>query len=364
MTYLNNPWRGRGLRVGALEVQRGVRRDPARVLALLNQCPLAAPTPLVDVPELARSLGLGRLAIKDERGRMGLGSFKSLGAAHAIARAAYAALGDAVFKPERATTALSGQVYTAATAGNHGLSIAAGARVFGARAVIFIAESVPEAFAGRLRDKGADVVRAGDDYEASLIAAKNAAEKNGWQLLSDTSWPGYTELPLDVMEGYLVTASEAAARCEANGWRPSHVFLQAGVGGLAAAVAAHLRARWGETFTIVVVEPEAAPALLESIRAGRPVVTRGPVSSMGRLDCKEPSHLALGSLAKTADVFMTVSDAFTGDAIGDLGRNGLATSPSGGAGYAGLKAALTEQLCGLGPRAEVLLFLSEGPADD
>ncbi len=363
MKLVKNPYRGTGLPDDRIPTKGDVRHDPALPLALLAHCPVAGVTPLLETPALAETLGLGRLTIKDERPRMGLGSFKALGAAYAIARKAYEKLGDDLFAEGAAGTALTGEVFTAATAGNHGLSIAAGARVFGARAVIYIAESVPEDFANRLKSFGAEVIRSGAIYEASLLAAKDAAAENGWHLLSDTSWPGYTAPPLDVMEGYLVMAAEAVDQVAALDCKPSHVFLQAGVGGLAASVAALLRARWGDDFQIIVVEPTAAPALQASIDAGGPVVTQGPVSNMGRLDCKEPSQLALKALAKDADWFLTVSDQSVQAAIKDLKPFDLATSPSGGAGFAGLIALAEAGEVGLGADSQVLIFLSEGPTD-
>ena len=364
MKKIKNPYRGAGLPAGAIKAQGDVRNDASAVRHLLDQCPVHAVTPLATLPDLAAHLGVAQIAVKDERTRMGLGSFKALGAAYAIAKQASQRMGAVPFDAETARQALKGQVFAAATAGNHGMSIAAGAKVFGARAVIFIAETVPEGFAAKLTAPGAEVIRAGDEYEASLDAAKLAADENGWQLLSDTSWPGYTELPLDIMEGYLVMAAEAAEQCDAENWQPTHIFLQAGVGGLAAAAAAGARAHWGDTPTIIVVEPDEAPALQASIEAGQPVVTRGDVSNMGRLDCKEPSHLALKSLAQLADYFATVSDDYVTDAIEDLAEEALETSPSGGAGYAGLKAGLAAGDYGLGSGSRVLLYLSEGPADD
>jgi len=363
MSYLNNRFFGVGLAAGAVTLAGEVRSDAKLVLSLLAKCPASGVTPLVNVPELATNLRLNSLIIKDERGRMRLGSFKALGAAFAIAKSAYSVLGDDLFQPGSAQTALCGTTFVAATAGNHGLSVAAGARIFGARAIIYIAQTVPDSFAQRLRSLGADVVRQGAIYEDSLAAAMHASEKNDWQLLSDTSWPGYTGQPLDVMEGYLAMASEMVDQAETANILPSHVFLQAGVGGLAAAIAAHLRRRWGQDFQIVVVEPEAAPALQASISAGRPVVTTGPVSNMGRLDCKEPSHLALGSLAKTANGFLTVTDNEVADAIRDLSEHDLGTSPSGGAGYAGLKKLRATGYPGLTAKSRAVVVLSEGVAD-
>ncbi|GGD47762.1 pyridoxal-phosphate dependent enzyme [Sinisalibacter lacisalsi] len=340
---LQNPWRGQGLALDApmpLDSADGVAR-------LLAQCPAHVPTPLRDVPALAGDLGVARLVLKDERARMGLGSFKALGAAHAIAREA-AATG-----AQDWGRALSGRVYVTASAGNHGLSVAAGARLFGARAVIYLAETVPAAFANRLAAKGAEVVRAGASYEESMDAAEAAAETQGWTLLSDSSWRGYTELPLRVMEGYLQLAEEAASQI---GPAPSHILLQAGVGGLAAAVAAHARRVWGDGPQVIVVEPDAAPALIESIRAGAMVDTRGPASCMGRLDCKTASLIALNGLARDADLFLTITEDEARRGAAELAARGLATTPSGGAGVAALIAGLD-----LPPQAQVLAFLTEGP---
>jgi len=349
MSYLTNPYRGAGLPPGSLPgLTRRVSDDPAPVLALLAECPAHGETPLVAAPKLAAEFGFSDLLLKDERTRMGLGAFKALGAVYALAKRA-SETGSADM-----ANALAGQCFTAATAGNHGLSIAAGARIFGARAVIFIAETVPESFAERLRGKGAEVVRAGADYAASLHAAEAAAEENGWILLSDTSWPGYEDLPRDVMEGYLVLAEEVTQQMAP----PSHIFLQAGVGGLAAAAAARFRAVWGDQVQIIVVEPEFAPAIRASIAAGRPVTAPGPVSSMGRLDCKDPSWLALEALARDADAIMTVTEDEADQAVRALAGNGMATSPSGAAGLAGAMVAARRGL--MGADAKVLAIISEG----
>ncbi|PHR18960.1 MAG: PLP-dependent lyase/thiolase [Hoeflea sp.] len=349
ITALANRFRGRGLP----DLQPMPGADAKAVGALLAQCPAHAPTPLRDCPELAAGAGVARLSIKDERGRMGLGSFKALGAAYAIAREAAAAGGDL-------RQALKGRTYVTASAGNHGMSVAAGARIFGAAAVVYLSHAVPEGFARRLEEKGAQVVRAGADYEASMQAALAASEANGWTLLSDSSWPGYVELPFRVMEGYRQMATEIVAQMKdgADGV-PSHVLLQAGVGGLAAAIAAELRLCWGDAPQMIVVEPEVAPALIESVRAGRVVDTQGPDSAMGRLDCKTPSMLALADLARDADLFVTISEAEAATGAAAVADAGLASTPSGAAGVAALLAGID----GIGPQAHVLCILSEGPED-
>ncbi|MBY6203018.1 pyridoxal-phosphate dependent enzyme [Maritalea mobilis] len=352
MKFLQNPWRHAPLPDGLSAIPGDVAEDAAPVEALLAQCPKHRETPLVSVPELAAELGVSAIHVKDERNRMGLGSFKALGASHVIARDAVEVMGDDPAK------ALAGRTYVAASAGNHGLSVAAGAGVFGARAVIYLSETVPAAFADLLRQKGAEVVVEGADYEASMAAAEARAAAEGWTLLSDSTWDGY-DIGKGVMEGYLAMAAEAARQIHEA---PTHIFLQAGVGGLAAACAAYARRAWGDGPIITVVEPDAAETLMASIKAGRPTHAAGPVSTMGRLDCKDPSHIALKSLAQTADTFLSISDAECDDAISRLPAHGLATSPSGGAGFAGLLHAPRKELR-LGPDARVLLYLSEGPVD-
>ncbi|MEM8653338.1 MAG: pyridoxal-phosphate dependent enzyme [Pseudomonadota bacterium] len=342
---MTNPWRGADIGI----LGPAPCDDPAYVTALLKRCPAHAPTPLVDAPALAARVGVKAVWVKDERGRMGLGSFKALGAAFAIAREAAKVGGDDLGQ------SLRGRTFVTASAGNHGLSVAAGARVFGAQAVIYLAETVPDAFAARLQDRGARVVREGAFYEASMAAAERAAASEGWTLLSDSSWDGYSALPYRVMEGYLQLATEAAAQMSEP---PTHILLQAGVGGLAAAVAAYARREWGEAPQIIVVEPEAAPALCESVKAGQLVDTSGPVSSMGRLDCKTPSLIALKGLARDADMFVTISEEEAQAALPVLAERGLATTASGGAGLAALLAGLP-----IGSDARVWAILSEGPED-
>ncbi|MDJ0614611.1 MAG: pyridoxal-phosphate dependent enzyme [Rhizobiaceae bacterium] len=318
--------------------------------ALLTDCPAHKQTPLVEKQDLAHAAGVAKVYLKDETGRMGLGSFKALGAAYVIAHHAGAT------GSEDLSTSLTRRTYVTASAGNHGLSVAAGARVFGAKAIIYLAETVPSAFADRLREKGAEVCVEGADYEASMAAALKRAEENGYTLLSDSSWDGYYELPHRLMEGYLVAAMEAVGQMPEP---PTHIFLQAGVGGLAGAMAAYFRKAWGDGPVIVVVEPDKAPALQASIDAGKAVYADGPVSNMGRLDCKEPSLIALKGLAQDADYFLTVSDALAEETTNRLLQSGVASTPSGVGGLAGLFADHREEL-GLEAASQVLCIISEG----
>jgi len=354
-----NPNRGRGLATIPGLPDEPVSTDIEAARALFSKCPAAERTPLRDMPALASAAGVGRIDLKDERNRMGLGSFKALGAAYAIAKMAMARAGG---NAAAARNALSDMTFVCASAGNHGLSVASGARLFGAKAVIYLAETVPAGFAARLEAKGATVMRAGADYDASMAAALAAAASNGWFLLSDSSWEGYSAPAHDVMEGYLIMAGEVADEIDEP---PTHIFLQAGVGGLAAACTAAARTIWGDAPVITIVEPDRAPALLESIRAGQPVHAGGPESNMGRLDCKEPSHLALACLARDADYFMTITDEEADAAVLTLAGQGMETTPSGVAGIAGLLHLAPEarDTLGIDAWSRVLAYLSEGPVD-
>lgn len=342
---IDNHFFGQGL---ALDAPLPVS-DPARVTQLLAACPAHQETPLVSSAPLAKLAGVKDLWIKDERARMGLGSFKALGASFALALEATSR------NPDDWSKALSGRRFVTASAGNHGLSVAAGARVFGAEAVIYIAETVPDAFAARLRGYGAEVMRAGFDYEASMAAAETEAQQTGATLLSDSTWNGSLEAGMRVMEGYLQMAVEATEQMPKA---PSHILLQAGVGGMAAAVAAYARRVWGNSPEIIVVEPAHAPALFESIKQGAMVTAEGPVSAMGRLDCKTPSLVALAGLSRDANRFVTITEDAAVEGAESLAAHGFDTTPSGGAGVSALLAGLD-----LRPDATVLAILSEGPED-
>lgn len=315
--------------------------DPARPRALLAACPAYQPTPLVP---LTAPDG-GQVLIKDETNRMNLGAFKALGGVYAVARlideawqeAGHPALEPQDYLNDDLRDFASRMTFVCASAGNHGMAVAAGARLFGARARIFLAKDVPAGFENRLKERQcAEVVRAGDTYEESVEAAKRDALETGAILLADGSWPGYVHPPSLVMEGYTAMAEELREGFEASGHWPSHVFLQAGVGGIAGAITHMIRANWKVQPEIIIVEPDAAPCLLESHKAGKPVAVEGPLSNMGRLDCKEPSIIAFGIMERSNVNFLLVDDLEAAQAASWLGGKGFPTTPSGAAGLAGL----------------------------
>ncbi|MQY43934.1 diaminopropionate ammonia-lyase [Epibacterium sp. SM1969] len=281
---------------------------------------------------------------KDETQRMGLGAFKALGAPYAVARLLDQAWQEKTgeqLTPARLQDAdirdfAAQHTFVCASAGNHGIGVAAGARAMGASARIHLAKTVPEDFTTRLETLGAQVVRSGDVYDESVAAAIADADNSGAILLADGTWPGYTDIPKWVMEGYCVIAEEMRQSFEATGIWPTHVYLQAGVGGLAAAMAHMIRHNWAEQPELIVVEPKAAACLKSSHLAGEPTRGDGPDSEMGRLDCKEPSIVAWNVLERCNVTYETLTEAEGKAAAEAVTALGLATTPSGAAGYAAL----------------------------
>ena len=203
-------------------------------------------TPVYELDALASKIGVGAIHYKDEGPRFGLGSFKALGAAYAalqvLAEQTEGVSVEAI-RSGAATDACGAVTLVSATDGNHGRSLAWGCQRFGAPCRIYIHAEVSEGRAEAMRQYGADVIRIDGDYDASVVQAREEAAENGWFVVSDTSWPGYTQPPLNVMAGYGVMVREIS---QTLAHPPTHVFLQGGVGGMAAGLAAASRQHWGD----------------------------------------------------------------------------------------------------------------------
>jgi len=333
-----------------------------------------APTPLYRLQALAAELGLGDIYYKDEGPRFGLGSFKALGGAYAGLRVLQRELdGDATLADIRAgnhADSVAKITLASATDGNHGRSLAWGAQRFGAPCQIYIHRDVSEARAQAMRDLGAVVTRIDGDYDASVDQIRRDAEAQGWFVVSDTSWEGYTQAPRDVMAGYGVMVHEIIQELKQA---PTHVFLQGGVGGLAAAVAAMLRQHWGaDAPRVVVVEPELAACLFDSAKAG--ALTNFSIveeTLMAGLSCGEPSGLAWQVLREQASDFITIPESVVAPTMQVLGSpmDGdlqITAGESAVAGLAGVILAATGVLrepLGLSGSSRVLLIGSEGATD-
>lgn len=314
--------------------------DHRPVMKMLSQCPVYAATAMTENAQLASAAGVAKVWVKDESTRMRLGSFKALGGSYAILELLREEAGldsdQLDIQHPRFRAAAAATTFVCATAGNHGLSVSAAANLFGAHAKVYIAGSVPESFAVRLREKNATVVRCGEVYADALECALKESELDGHKLIADTSWDEYQRVPQLIYQGYSALAEECRQSFEQLKQWPTHVYLQAGVGGMAAAVATHIRDYWPEQPQIIVVEPDAAPCLAVSIAAGKMTEVDGPVSSMGRLDCKKPSLLTFESLRITADRFIEVSDPEGEQATTLMADCGIDSTPSGTGGLAGL----------------------------
>jgi diaminopropionate ammonia-lyase len=348
-------------------------------LSYLAHCPIHKPTALVGLPGLAKQLGVSAIHVKDESTRLGLGSFKSLGGAYAVIRIIHEEanrrlgrqipIADLLSQPVRDIAAT--MTFVCATDGNHGRSLAAGARLMGATSIILVHEGVSKARVDAIRDVGAVIRTVAGTYDDAVDAAREAADQNGWLLVSDTSWPGYEDVPRRVMQGYSVIAAECWEQIPEQ---PTHIFLQAGVGGFAAAMAANAITRWPENPPrIIIVEPADAACLMASARAGQPVaVDHSGSTIMGMLECFAPSLVAFNILKATAYAFVTVDDEDAALAMRQLAFPLGADQPiiAGESGSAGIAALLAlakapDQWAKLGLTADarILLFSTEGATD-
>ncbi|MDK1373266.1 MULTISPECIES: diaminopropionate ammonia-lyase [unclassified Sinorhizobium] len=338
-----------------------------------------AETPLHALPALAGELGVGAVHVKDEGHRLGLGSFKALGGAYAVIRLvleeAERRLGRPIdiaelHSPEVKTVAAT-MTFACATDGNHGRSVAQGAELVGAKAVIFVHGGVSENRVAAIARFGAEMVRVEGTYDDTVAEAARVATENRWTIVSDTSWAGYERIPGLVMQGYTAMVREALRRLPEP---PTHVFVQAGVGGVAAAVSGHLALAFGDRRPIfTVVDPVRAACIFETARAGHPVkIAHGEPTVMAMLECYDPSLVAWRVLKHVADVFMTVDEQHAIQAMNRLARPSgndpaIVAGESGGAGLAGLlRAAITPAIrtaVGLDETSRVLLFNTEGATD-
>ncbi len=232
-----------------------------------------SPTPLVELNKLSKELNLNKIFYKDESKRFDLKSFKALGGAYAV---------------EKVTKGNKDIVVATATAGNHGRSVAWGARRLGLKCKIFISEYVTDARGKVMSDLGADVIKVKGNYESSLIECIKQSTKNNWQIIQDVAWKEYITVPKYTMAGYAVMMKEIVDQLDHN--KISHIILQAGVGGMAGAMIAGA-ARYLKNIPItVVVEPDSAACVLESIRTGK--IEKIDIireSLMGGMSCGEVS---------------------------------------------------------------------------
>lgn len=348
-------------------------RSAAEIAAVLRGLsPAYAPTPLLDLTALAARLGVAQVLAKDEGRRM-LGSFKSLGGTYAglaaLARRTGTDIAGLLARCAAGAAADLPQLVCASD-GNHGLAVAAAARFAGAGAKVFLHAGVPPVRARRIEREGAAIVWVQGTYDDAVDAAAAAAQREGGILIADTAPDAANPIVHDVMAGYGVIAHEARAQIAAAGHRaPTHLFVQAGVGGLAAAMAEGMSRFVDAPAAFVAVEPETCACLRAAFAQGGVVRLGGDLATAAEmLSCGEASAPAFAILRRTGARVMTVTEQALEEAprlLRDTG--GPATTPSGATGLAGLVTALRESggpRLGLTPDSRVLLVISEAALEE
>ncbi|NHJ22001.1 MAG: diaminopropionate ammonia-lyase [Candidatus Lokiarchaeota archaeon] len=308
------------------------------------------PTPLQSLRQLAKKVNVDKIWIKDESFRFGLNAFKVLGGSYAIgvylSKLIGVDEGDFSFellKSQEYKEKVGNLTFITATDGNHGRGVAWSAKVFGQEAVVFMPKGSSKYRINNIKKENAEVVVTNEYYDETVKIAANFARENNGVLIQDTAWKGYVEIPTLIMQGYSTLIDEIMEDLEKQGESlPTHVFLQAGVGSLAAAIQGYLITRFGDNRPLtVIIEPHNAACLYKSVKKGdkKPHSVKGSLSTiMAGLACGKPNILALEVLRDYADFFVSCSDEIAAKGMRVLG-NPLVNDPkviSGESGAVGL----------------------------
>ncbi len=364
------PYPGKLVEIASLEKSRAAFDE-------ISRWPDYQATPLYPLDSIAGRIGVRGIFYKDESQRFHLKSFKALGGAFAVARqlknrirqetGEAASIDDLLDK--RFQSVVEKIVISCATDGNHGRSVAWGCQLFGCGCVIYIHRDVSVGREQAMKAFGAEVIRIDGNYDASVKQADSDAEIHGRIIVSDTSYAGYMDIPRDVAIGYTVMLAEAVEQM--RGAIPTHVFIQAGVGGLAASVCAYFWELWGDRRPrFIVVEPEQANCLQQSAASGKPVAVEGDLETlMAGLSCGEVSLLAWEILEPGADDFMTLSEDAVAPCMRLLADNDPAIE-AGESAVAGLAAAIASRedpkmaaTLGLDESSLIFVIGTEGATD-
>lgn len=350
-------------------------------VAEIQSWPGYEPTPLRSLDRLAGALGLGAVLYKDESNRFGLGSFKALGGAYAVTRLLSDKLGTSMeeIRTGRGREAARGITVTTATDGNHGRSVAWGARQAGCRCRIYIHAKVSEGRAKSMEALGAEVIRIDGNYDESVHICARESAANGWFVVSDTSYDGYVEVPRQVMAGYSTMATEALAQAKTLSGGPiTHLFVQAGVGGLAAGLVARIWMELGDDPDVklprlIIIESEYAACLMKSAKQGRAATIKiRHETVMAGMSCGEVSLIAWEIVRRAASDFVTIADGAVAPAMrmlasGAAGGGKIEAGECSAAGPVALIAACCDQRrrnrMGLDGDSRVLMIGSEGATD-
>lgn len=336
--------------------------------------PGAHPTPLLPQPDLAAEFRVAHFDVKLETDRLGLPSFKALGASWATIQALRRHL-PPTWRPTDGLTSLAGTLpdltLATATDGNHGRALARLARILGLRAEILVPEDLSESRVMTIAAEGATVTRVKGSYDDAVVRCAAAAEQSDWVLVSDTSWPGYTTVPSAVIDGYSTILWELDEQLAELGRVPDLVFVQLGVGAFGAAVIRHFCRNDAGTVRIVGVEPTGAACVMASLAAGKVVSVPGPHESvMTGLNCGTPSLVAWPELCRGLDAVVAIDDQQAVAAVRQLAARGLRVGECSAAAVAaasellrGESSELHRGHLGIDRDSTVVVFATEGVTD-
>jgi len=389
--YSFNPYREKNVTLENDEHE--IFYDP-KIFAFHRSLDDYSPTPVASLPNLAGRLGLKDIRIKDESHRFGLKAFKALGASYAIYRFLEKELSTREGRfsnPEQFWERVQNQkignfTFCTASDGNHGRGVAWTARKLNQRAVVYMPENTVPARIDNIRREGAEVFVIDGNYDKAVVTAAENAQKYNWQIISDTSYSGYMEIPAWIMAGYMTIFKELETvsgnidiSSDKNVFNPDFVFIQAGVGALAAAASVYYTTGYKEKRPCLIgVEPLGADCLLESVRFGCGDIRtarRGPESIMAGLNCQTPSLLAWKYIKKAMDIFVAIPDSYAIDAVKTFYypyKNDpvIVSGESGAAGLGALLALMkSPQMADardklrIGNESSVLLINTEGDTD-
>ena len=345
--------------------------------------PMYAPTPLAQLPETAKLLGVGEIYVKDESHRFGLNAFKVLGGSYAMGSYLAERLGKplsetgyAVLTSPETRKTLGDITFITATDGNHGRGVAWTANTLGQKSVVHMPKGSAEERLNNIRLAGADADIIDGNYDDAVRLSRKEAEEKGLVIVQDTSWEGYEKIPARIMQGYCTMGLEAYEQLPQ---KPTHIFLQAGVGSMAAAIAALFTDIYKEDRPrIILVEPNNADCFYRTAKAddGKLHIVTGDMKTiMAGLACGEPCHLAWEILRDCADHFIAFPDWAAAKGMRILGNpwgsdDRVVSGESGASGFGCCAAILTEpelagikQELGLDETSRILFFSTEGATD-
>lgn len=342
-------------------------------------------TALYSLEQLAKVLKVKKLYVKDESTRFGLNAFKALGASYAMGTLLGEKLGLAQINyadliTDEAREKLGEQNFIAVTDGNHGRGVAWFAKLLGYKAKIYMPQGTVQDRIANIEQEGAEVIVHDGNYDDAIRFVSAKAKEDGWMMIQDTAWEGYESIPLDIMRGYTTMAKEIMEQLEAFHDMPTHIFLQAGVGSMAAATVAYVvdyyTAKGLDLPIITVVEPKVANCLFESAKNEKRSCVGGAMASMmAGLCCGEPCTLAWDILQSYVKCFVMIEDELDMEGMRRLAKPLLddpviISGESGAAGFSVALAALSnpeykalKELLQLGSEASILCISTEGATD-